>query len=322
MATGKAEKVLSGIQAGLLLLSAGLLIFIALANLLQPDGLAAVTLWPVWVWPLPGLGLLALAWDRRRARWILGVAAAWVLVTPALAEETRSLLRLGQPPGHDIRVVSFNCATNTEGLAEELRGLKPDIVLLQEISLPDRQARALARRIFGGRAGAACAGDCAVLARGKVTPQQSEWPYAHALVALPGRPVLHAFSAHFLPPVVRVDLWSPECWALHTHFRRSHRGQARQCAEEIARLPEGSRVIFAGDLNVRQHDASLAPLRGRLRDAFSQAGRGWGNTVLNDFPALRFDQVWVSRSLQPVSVTARKSRSSDHRMVVCDVVVR
>ena len=63
---------------------------------------------------------------------------------------------------------------------------------------------------------------------------------------------------------------------------------------------------------------SLTP---RLRDPFREAGRGWGDTITNDLPFLRIDQVWVSREFRPVSVVARRTRRSDHRMVVCDLTV-
>ncbi|MEN6581066.1 MAG: hypothetical protein ABFD54_01285 [Armatimonadota bacterium] len=53
----------------------------------------------------------------------------------------------------------------------------------------------------------------------------------------------------------------------------------------------------------------------RMHDA-----RGWGNTVLNDFPVQRIDQVWLSDGLRAISVRAHKTRHSDHRLVVCDVM--
>ena len=57
----------------------------------------------------------------------------------------------------------------------------------------------------------------------------------------------------------------------------------------------------------------------RMHDTFREGGRGWGDTVINEFPFLRIDQVWVSGAFQAVNVVARKTRRSDHRMVVCDL---
>jgi len=56
-----------------------------------------------------------------------------------------------------------------------------------------------------------------------------------------------------------------------------------------------------------------------LTDAFVQAGRGWGGTHLNELPILRIDQVWLSGEWRALSVTAHRTRNSDHRVVVCDI---
>jgi endonuclease/exonuclease/phosphatase (EEP) superfamily protein YafD len=61
-------------------------------------------------------------------------------------------------------------------------------------------------------------------------------------------------------------------------------------------------------------------LPGRLRDAFREAGAGWQNTATNDFPLLRFDQVWVSEHWRVNRLSVKKSEHSDHRTVVCDLI--
>lgn len=46
-----------------------------------------------------------------------------------------------------------------------------------------------------------------------------------------------------------------------------------------------------------------------------------GDTFMNDFPILRIDQVWTSEHFRAVGARAKKAEHSDHRMVVCDLLV-
>ncbi|MBI4474447.1 MAG: hypothetical protein HY646_17385 [Acidobacteria bacterium] len=77
--------------------------------------------------------------------------------------------------------------------------------------------------------------------------------------------------------------------------------------------------MVGGDFNAAAGDASDRDLQPDLHDAFAEAGRGWGNTLLNDLPVVRIDQIWVSRHFRAVNVRAYRTRYSDHRAVVCDL---
>ena len=104
--------------------------------------------------------------------------------------------------------------------------------------------------------------------------------------------------------------------------RRKRRNQLGVIAQRIASLPLDLPVIVGGDFNAPQGDAVFRSLTPRLHDAFREGGRGWGDTVINELPFLRIDQVWVSGEFRAVNAVARKTRRSDHRMVVCDLTVR
>lgn len=80
-------------------------------------------------------------------------------------------------------------------------------------------------------------------------------------------------------------------------------------------------VIVGGDFNAPPDDAALFPLRKRLFDTFRKSGRGWGNTGTNAYPLFRVDQIWASQHFRPESVRAQKTIHSDHRMVICDLVL-
>ena len=128
-------------------------------------------------------------------------------------------------------------------------------------------------------------------------------------------------ALRLVPAVFRLDLWSPDCWREQAENRRKRRGQVQALALRVAAIPEGIAVILGGDFNAPQGDAVFRELRPRLHDTFPEGGRGWGNTIVNDLPCLRIDQVWASGPLRAANVVARRTRGSDHRIVICDLAI-
>jgi endonuclease/exonuclease/phosphatase (EEP) superfamily protein YafD len=102
--------------------------------------------------------------------------------------------------------------------------------------------------------------------------------------------------------------------ALHEAQRR----QLEAVVRRIEMIPENVPIVLAGDFNAPTGDGIYRVLKPRLRDAFAEAGSGLGNTVTSSFPALRIDQVWVSR-LKPLKVVTLVVPESDHRGVLCDL---
>lgn len=296
----------------------------------RPDACAAVTVFPAWVWPIPGLILAAIGWGKPTRLAASVVVLAWVAFLMAVADEPRSLLRAiprpwapSMPEGLSLRVVSLNCNVGDVKAAEEVIAYRPDLVLLQES--PNRaEVERLAHRLFGDEAGFVHGVDASLIARGPIVaidlPSASRGFFVEACVRLSNGREIAVLSTRLRPAVFRLDLWSPECWAEQAEDRRARREQVRAVARRVAdsKIP----VIVGGDFNAPQGDGAFGPLRPKLRDAFDEAGEGWGNTILNDIPALRIDQVWASREFQARRVVARKTRHSDHRMVVCDLILR
>jgi endonuclease/exonuclease/phosphatase (EEP) superfamily protein YafD len=97
--------------------------------------------------------------------------------------------------------------------------------------------------------------------------------------------------------------------------------QLKQINSFIHNLDASKPLIVAGDFNVPQGDKVFALLPDNLYDSFSVQGRGIGNTVMNDMPLMRFDQIWVSRDFKIIQSFAVKSSVSDHRMVISDVQI-
>ncbi|MCH8274654.1 MAG: endonuclease/exonuclease/phosphatase family protein [Armatimonadetes bacterium] len=327
------SRVLLPIRWASLALSALLCGALSVLYILRPDGFAAITINPVWVWLAPGLFLILLGWRMSTKRIGLVVFLMWVLFIGLLGDEPRSLIRSGTWPdpewrdarasGRALRVVSLNCAAGSAEAAAEVISYEPDIVLLQES--PSRsEVERLGERLFGDEAAVVWGADPALIVRGEVLetyiPRESF--FVRARVRLKSGLEVEVISTRLTPPIMRQDLWSPECWRAHRENREIRREQMRLIAEQVDSVSEGVPIIAGGDFNAPAGDAVFRLLRPRLRDSFKEAGKGWGNTMINRIPFHRIDQVWISDAFRASAVVARKTEHSDHRMVVCDLFER
>lgn len=315
-----------------LAVSAAICVAVFLCYLWQSDWLVPVTLVPGWCWLAPGLAMLAFGASRRHKRWTFAVLALWLAYVVVLVPEARSLARVGSWPtaewtaagqqGRAVRVVSLNCLCANWRAAAEVARWQPDIVFLQESPSSEHLER-LARDLFGDKGTFVQGGDCSILARGDIEPHGVDRTshFVHATVALPSAVTVDVISVRLSPPVLRLDFWTPGCWRDHHYKRVEHRRQILKVMEPIKLIPPSRPLIVGGDFNAPPNDGALGPLRQRLSDTFLQAGRGWGHTGTNDYPLCRVDQIWASPHFRAESVTAQKTIHSDHRMVVCDLIV-
>jgi vancomycin resistance protein VanJ len=196
-------------------------------------------------------------------------------------------------------------------------------VLFQESPLRPK-LREMATTLVGPEAESLCGPDVSIIARGRLTPVPLPvpWdvPYAHARVELPSGVTAEVIVVRLQPYKIRADVWSPECWREQYAQRLQQRRQFEWLVQYIETIPRDVPLIVGGDFNLPAHDRMLNLLRPRLRDTFRTAGIGWGDTLDNDVPFLRIDQVWVSEHFRAASVVARRTTNSDHRMVVCDLI--
>jgi endonuclease/exonuclease/phosphatase (EEP) superfamily protein YafD len=299
----------------------------------QPDWLAAVTLVPAWCWLVPALVLTGFGFSRTHKRRCIAAAILWVVFTAIFVEEVRSLIHLGNQPtsdwmaarerGRAIHVVSLNCNVANPQSAAEIADFEPDIVLLQES--PSREhLQHLARKLFGPDGTFLWGGDTSILAGGQIQAGRLDTSshFVHATVELPTGIKVDVISVRLNPPVFRLVFWSHGFWTDHRNNRVKHRRQILDVMETVQGIPQSAQLIVGGDFNAPPRDAALIPLRQRLFDTFTEAGRGWGNTGMNDYPFFRVDQIWASRDFRAESVTAHKTIHSDHRMIVCDLVLQ
>lgn len=314
-------------------LSGALCLVLAAVYLARPPNTDPITAWPFWFWGTGGSVLLVPAL-LRRWRPALGPVLLWAFATLAVAEEPPAMVRLAIPrfcgtvlsrPGEaPLSVVSLNCGGGRLEAAAEALARDADVVLLQEA--PGRQE--LGRLVAARRGLSLVAGrDCAIIVRGTqraIGAGRSRPLYLTASLArprrAPGRELL-VVSVHLLQPVLRWDFWSPKTWREATEVNAVRVAQMDGVATLVATHPEAHAVLVGGDFNTPGGDALYRALQPRLHDAFRQAGAGWPNTIVNDVPMSRIDQLWLSEALRATWLRVHRTQNSDHRMVMAEVAV-
>lgn len=290
----------------------------------QPFFLAALTVIPRWVWPLFG-GLVLLLMSRwwRAVHWRISflLCCLFCLVT---LEEPRSLLRQFLPvtspgPGSSrLCVLSVNCSSSGD-VIEDLLVHSPDLILIQE-SPSLEQLEHWGRKLWGGQFGVAVGKDCSLLARGRLVESQvdRQGNFISATWQPDAANRIQVCSLRLWPQPIRLDFWSRDYWNSYALVKHRQINQMDQLCTQIASASGHIPLIVGGDFNSPAGDSTEMGLQGLgLREAFAIAGRGWGKTITGDFPFHRIDRLWTSCELGVVSVTAHRSRHTDHRLVKC-----
>ncbi len=310
--------------------------FLAALYTVRPVRGVALTTWPLLLTlaPVVLVGLLSLTRrDPRRSLWLV---LAWLTVLLGLSEEPRSLLRSVWGPagreqaweearaqGRGLRVVSLNCYWGKA--AEEAFSVEPDLILLQERPAPS-DLRSLTEQRDGWEWLAV--GDCALLVRGRLEalPVRSEdrpnlcmarvWP-----TSLRRPEAITVVNAHIPLPALQAKLWRRAAWHRSGEAWEKRAALMRRVAGYVTREAPRGPLLLGGDFNAPGRDPLYRLLPPTLRDAFAEAGVGWPHTWSNGRPLSRIDQIWLSPSLEPLVLRVVPSRQSDHRLVVCDLVL-
>lgn len=329
--------ILRRIPPALLLLSLGLHFFTIVLYVRLPLKLAAITIYPIWVWGVIGLALGSFCYLFFKTRGSLVIILLWTFTVLILADEARPLARLGTEPMAEappeehagskvLRVITFNCAGHSDPL-EATRKFEPDIIFLQEIPHGYR-IKQLTNELFKGQ------GDYrynrslrfAVIVRGTIEREFRFAKYRTQLVKVKmfdGRK-LNLLNLHLLSAATNMKLHERECWREHT---KNHTLRKIELATSISGLRKyGSHpqfpTIVAGDFNAPPNDSVHRIMRKEFTDAFATTGTGWGNTFHRSLPLLRIDYIYGSNKLIPVRSRTFTREKTDHRMVVADFVYR
>ncbi|QDU08354.1 endonuclease/exonuclease/phosphatase family protein [Gimesia aquarii] len=320
--------ILTTLVTGISLL---LFLFLTLCYRQQYDACAAVTVYPSWVWFLCGLCFAFILIRNKNKRTAISTLFIWLLFMVFFADTPLSLWRgIGSPSDIEwidareqqraMRVISLNCSgRKTSVLA--LKQWEPDLILLQETPNKNQLTEITAELI--GANGSFLAGvDASLITRGEIELIAATGNFIIGKITLPTGQELVVASLRLSPPPFRFDLWNPECWRAFRNHRMKQRAEVKGLSKVLAALPAGLPVIVGGDFNANPRDPIFAELPVSLQDAFVSAGRGWGNTIINDIPFLRIDQIWVNDSFQPVRVMADTSVDTDHRTVIADLIFK
>jgi len=307
-----------------------LLLTAVIIDVVRPDLLAALILVPSWCWFLGGMSSAILVWRTGQRCPAIALVILWSVFALEWLEEVKAFARVivvqirfyPVPAGRRFRIVSLNCA-NSVRCSAELKRANPDVVLVQEIPSPDALAQ-MASQVFGTEGRILVGGDTAIMARSEIRTQFVD-PGKHFVIGtvlFDGGREVNCVSLRLIPPVSRLDFWNAEFWLDHRDMRLSHRRQLQQVMAEIGDANSPSPLVIGGDFNTVPLDSAFDSLQPRLSDSFAKAGVGWGATGTNDMLLFRVDQIWTNAHLTPIQVFAEKTTHSDHRMVVCDVVLQ
>jgi vancomycin resistance protein VanJ len=325
------------LTTGLTWAALGMHLVVSACYMRRWDQVAAITVFPFWIWALAGVGMAGLAWIISRRRMAAVICLLWLATLFIGSDETRPLLRwhAEKPlPGpaalvdgtRPLRIVTLNCRAgmwNPQAL-QDLVPWDPDIVFLQEAPAPLELQRAAAR-LYGNPTGHWEGGyHCGLLARGRISNTLTGWQPASILATVewtPGK-FVEVGGVHLQGAETTVKLWNPSALRSHRLNRQSRRFELARVLSVQRFISRQHPAIIGGDFNAPAGDAIFDLLKeAGFRDSFAEAGSGWPDTYPNATPVLRIDHLWVNSRIKPVRAIAVETKHSDHRMIVCDFLV-
>lgn len=281
-------------------------------------GVQAMTPWLL----TPAFPLAAVAVHRRRPALAAAATALGLLQVAALWPDIGHFGGQPMPKGAvGLRIVTANTLLDNDdvpSMAAELLRLRPDVLLLQEITpwnLIELKGTGLfddfPYQLFDPREGAL---GSIILSRFPLRDAKAFYiagrPMTMADVITDAGPV-RVINVHAVAPLAgeQIEVWQAQLG-------------------ELARLrpPGGGHLVLAGDFNAsRQNPPFAAMLHAGLRDAFVEAGRGVGNTWpgnLYAIPALmRIDHILVSERVVVTGSRRSPITGSDHHALIADLAL-
>lgn len=330
----------------LIIFSLGLHILTAASYIRQPDIMAAVTIYPIWMWGFLGLFPAALAFVFWRARLSLILVILWSITILTASDETHALSRVGREapePGPSkpfqsqktLRICTLNWGAvnhdkdEVREQAKIIASYHPDIVFLQEIH--PWQAQLITDALYSGGGDYRTKISSAILTRWKIDHTTLN-PIEHSQIVTLKLPESFDYPDGRLIDCVNFDLqsastdmrlWRRSCWQNHSTNRKLQRQQVSLSLSVLKRTtPFPTRpVIVAGDFNSPASDPLHGLLRVHFNDSFSKAGTGWANTWHRRLPLHRIDYIYTNPLLKAVRSHTVVVPASDHRMLVSDFLL-
>ena len=288
---------------------------------------------PQWPWALPCVAIgpwyLMSAW---RWSWIPLLMLGWVF-GPLMGLSLGPARIMPKPDGARLRVMTYNVKWGFRDAAAVLQNIaaaSPDVILMQD-SAGATESKLAALRKPGWNE--VRLNQYTVLSKYPVSEPTEQWTTpdrTHSCmrcVLQLGARAVTLYDVHFITPR----------WALGSFADNGPDGtldleqnanlrelEAFMLADRI-RAEKGP-LILAGDLNAPiQSRACKSLFRAGLRDAYSEAGVGYGYTYGQSTPLerpfVRIDHILVSPEWAILNCREGSSLGSDHSPVVADLVL-
>lgn len=147
----------------------------------------------------------------------------------------------------------------------------------------------------------------------------------HATLEAPGGTFdvynVHLAGLSALRPWRGGNLLDPRDWILF--FRSSSSSyvlRSRESLELRALLEKRERpAIVCGDFNATSNQWTYRHGAAGMKDAFREAGKGWGKTYHARLPLVRIDYILASDEWKVIGADVLRGADSDHRAVVADL---
>jgi endonuclease/exonuclease/phosphatase family metal-dependent hydrolase len=291
---------------------------------------------PQWPWAVPGATLLVACLRLMpRTAWMPALAVIWVLGPQMGFRWNTSGSNSPSREGMSLRVMTYNVDGQPEAstVRHEISAASPDVLFLQEAPTPE-QGRL---DPMPGYSTAGPFSGCFVASREPITKVETlqldgapRWrQFLRCETTLRGKPVV-LYCIHLDTPRGGFGV------LLHGHLRS---GAMTVMEDSSLRLKEAggiarrirlekAPVIAAGDFNAPENSLVCRTMTDAgLRDAFSEAGRGYGYSYGHRLKAglgysyTRIDHIMVSKGWYARSCWAGGEDGSDHRPVIADVVL-
>ena len=302
----------------------------------QPDSLAAFTVLPFWFWG--GIGLVAslFASCLLRSRLSLIAAALWIATSLIFMDEAHALwnfrhdkifiARQASPDGAQaIRIATINCASfNFGDPTADIKKWDPDIVILQQVY--PHLVKKIAQDLYGNDGNSRAFITNGIVTRFQIRREIVSLPTRsqQATIRLPNGRDIELVNVHLATAATDLRLWSVNSRATHQINRDLREGELAgilQTLRKTSAFPN-TPTIFGGDFNAGATDSVHRLLIPDFKDAFTEVGRGWGDTFHRRFPILRIDHIYATPQFQPIACGTAVSKMTDHRMVIADLLLK
>lgn len=323
-----------------LLLPTGLYLFwlliLSLANTMGPDRWwwSCFNLYlPQWIWSLPGFPLLALfLWKARRWAWLPTVGLLWVF-GPLMGFSWRWFTPSADlSKGTRLRIMTYNVKylrRDTKAILDDIDRYDPDVIVLQESDT--RRVSAILDRLPSNWTSQRLV-QHVIASRMPLNPveQDSEWRRLGSHVymrgqLMAGKTPVTLVSVHLLSPryglnsLRRHNLQGADSLMWNTKIRLAQ----AQIIRDWVRQQTGP-IILCGDLNAPVQSLVCREMEKiGLRDAFSDAGRGYGYTYGHSMKFqhsfIRIDHILVSREWRVLNCWVGNAAGAEHRPVFADL---